>query len=92
MTTSPHIRFVYAQTALMLTALVGLTALGTLTYDLFFMISLAGFLVLMELTEPFEVTPPWRSNLKWILVAGLLVFSYVAVSRLYGVLLQELAA
>lgn len=88
---SPVLRFVYGQTAWMLAVLLGLTVLGTLTYELFFMLSLVGFLALMEFTGPFEVTPRWRSRLKWIVLTGLLVLGYIATSRLYAVLLQELS-
>jgi membrane protein implicated in regulation of membrane protease activity len=52
-----------------------------LTVEIFFIISLVIFLVLVELTAPFAVTPNWRTRLKWLIFLGLLAFSYIMVKR-----------
>lgn len=70
----------------MLAAALALVALGSLKLDLFSVVSLVGFLVVVELTAPFNVTPPWRRRLKWLILAGLLVFGYVVVRRILAIL------
>ena len=86
MATEQRRRFIHGQTAWMASALLVLTVLDAFTYELFFVTSLIGFLVLIELTAPFHVTPRWRARLKWIILAGLLVFGYVVVRRILAIL------
>lgn len=57
MTTVRRERFVRATVAWMLAAALVLTLLESLTYERFFDVSLVGFLVVTELTAPFNVTP-----------------------------------
>lgn len=70
----------------MLTALVALAALGALSLELYFVVSLIGFLVVVELTAPFQVTPRWRSRLKWLILLGLAVFGAIVVRRILEIL------
>jgi hypothetical protein len=70
----------------MLAVLLVLAVLGALSYDLFFVLSLIGFLVVIELTAPFNVTPRWRSRLKWLVVLGLLGFAYIVIRRILAIL------
>jgi hypothetical protein len=70
----------------MLGTVVVLALLDSLSYELFFVVSLIGFLVVTELTAPFNVTPRWRRRLKWIIALGLLVFGYVVVRRILAIL------
>ena len=86
MTTVRRERFVRATVAWMLAAALALTLLDSLTYELFFVVSLIGFLVVTELTAPFTVTPAWRSRLKWLIGLGLVVFAYVVVKRILDIL------
>jgi membrane protein implicated in regulation of membrane protease activity len=86
MATRRRQRFVYGQTAWMLATIVGLAALDALSLELFFVVSLVGFLVVVELTAPFSVTPQWRSRLRWIILAGLAVFGYIVVRRVLAIL------
>lgn len=79
-------RFVHAQTAWMLASLVVLAALDALSVELFFVLSLIGFLVVVELTAPLNVTPEWRARLRWLIAAGLLVFGYIVVRRILQIL------
>ncbi|WP_254840920.1 hypothetical protein [Natronomonas marina] len=79
-------RFVHAQVAWMLTAAILLVALDSLSYELFFVVSLIGFLVVVELTAPVAVSPRWRRRLPWLIAAGLLVFAYVVVKRILEIL------
>jgi hypothetical protein len=86
MPTARRERFVRAQVAWMSAALVALALLESVSVELFFVVSLIGFLVVTELTAPFEVTPRWRARLKWLIGLGLLVFAYVVVRRILAIL------
>ena len=86
MVTRRRQRFVVGQTAWMSATVVGLSLLGALSYELFFVVSLIGFLVVVELTAPFNVTPRWRSRLKWVVGVGLVVFGVIVVRRILAIL------
>lgn len=86
MTTGRRERFVHAQMAWMLAAIVVLALLGALTLELFFVVSLIGFLVVVELTAPFEVTPRWRRRLRWLILAGLVGFALLVIRRVLAIL------
>jgi hypothetical protein len=79
-------RFFLAQAVWMLGILVVLAVLSSLSLDLFFVLSLVGFLVMVELTAPFNVTPLWRSRLKWVIMLGLVTFGYIVIRRILDVL------
>lgn len=79
-------RFIHGQTAWMLLSVLALALLDTLTLELFFVLSLIGFLIVTELTAPFNVTPEWRTRLKWIIGFGLVVFGYIVVRRILEIL------
>lgn len=74
------------QTAWILTSVLALTLLEAFSYELFFVLSLIGFLVVVELTAPFRVTPQWRARLKWLIAVGLAVFGYIVVRRILAIL------
>ena len=82
-------RFVHAQLAWMLATVVVLVTLKSLTLELFFVLSLIGFLVVVELTAPVAVSPRWRRRLPWFIGAGLVVFAYVVVRRILEILPPE---
>ncbi|ACV46236.1 MULTISPECIES: hypothetical protein [Halomicrobium] len=86
MTTPRRQRFVVGQVAWMSATIVALALLGSLSLELFFVVSLIGFLVVIELTAPFEVMPHWRARLKWLVLLGLLAFGYVVIRRILAIL------
>ncbi|WP_137284641.1 hypothetical protein [Halorussus salinisoli] len=86
MATQRRFRFIYGFTAWMLLAVFGLTLLNSVTLELVFVLSLIGFLITVELTAPFTVTPQWRRRLKWIIVFGLLVFAGIVIRRILAIL------
>jgi hypothetical protein len=86
MATRRRKQFVHGQMAWMLGSVLVLAVLESLSYDLFFVVSLIGFLVITELTAPFNVTPRWRGRLKWLIVLGLLGFGYIVVRRALDIL------
>lgn len=82
-------RFIAAQTAWMLATILVLGLLGALSLELFFVVSLIGFLIVIELTAPVNVTPAWRSRLKWLVLVGLVVFGYLVIRRILEILPPE---
>lgn len=86
MATARRLRFIRAQIAWMTATVLALTLLASFTYELFFVVSLIGFLVVTELTAPFNVTPDWRRRLRWIIVLGLAVFGYIVIRRIIEIL------
>ncbi|WP_255150046.1 hypothetical protein [Halorarius halobius] len=86
MATRRRQRFIRANVAWMLGTVLALSLLGSLSYELVFVVSLIGFLVVVELTAPFNVTPRWRSRLKWLIGLGLLVFGYIVIRRILAIL------
>jgi hypothetical protein len=70
----------------MLASLIVLALLGALSLELYFVLSLIGFLVMVELTAPFEVTPEWRRRLKWIILLGLIGFAAIVIKRILEIL------
>lgn len=86
MATTRRMRVVHGQTAWMLAALLVLLTLEAFSYELFFVLSLIGFLIVTELTAPVIVTPTWRRRLKWPIGIGLLVFGYIVARRIYEIL------
>ncbi|MCO8246690.1 MULTISPECIES: hypothetical protein [unclassified Haladaptatus] len=77
MTLEHRRQFIYGQLGLMLIAAACLSILGVLTVETFFLVSLVGLLMLLELTSPAHVRPRWQLRLRWILLAGLVAFGYV---------------
>jgi dolichyl-phosphate-mannose--protein O-mannosyl transferase len=86
MATRRRQRFVHGQLAWMLGTVLALALLESLSYELFFVVSLIGFLVVTELTAPFNVTPRWRRRLTYLIAIGLVVFGYVVVRRILEIL------
>lgn len=81
-TSERRLRFVRAQVAWMLGSALLLVLVGLLDYDLFFLASLVGLLVLATATEPATVTPRWRRRLRWLAYAGLAAFALLVLRRL----------
>jgi hypothetical protein len=81
-----RLRFIYGQAAWMLASLLVLTLLRSLTLELLFVVSLIGFLTIIELTAPFTITPAWRQRLKWLIGLALLVFVAIVVRRILEIL------
>lgn len=79
-------QLIVGQVGWMLTTVLVLSLLQALSLELFFVVSLIGFLVVVELTAPFAVTPRWRARLKWIILLGLLGFGYIVIRRILEIL------
>lgn len=86
MVTRRRQQFIVGHVGWMLAAILGLALLDSVSLELVFVLSLIGFLVVIELTAPFNVTPRWRARLRWLVALGLLVFAYVVVRRILAIL------
>lgn len=82
-------RFVHAQLAWMLGTALVLTVLDSLSFELFFLCSLIGLLVLVELTAPVNVAPRWRRRLPWLVAFGMVGFALYVIRRLLEILPPE---
>lgn len=79
MATRNRLRFVHVQVLWMSIVTVFLVYMDSLSLNLFFVLSLLGFLLLIEFTAPVNVTPLWRDRLRLIITLGLIVFLYIVV-------------
>lgn len=79
-------RFVHATLAWMLAAALVLVLLDSLSYELFFIVSLVGFLVVTELTAPVRITPVWRRRIRWFILLGFVGFAYLVFQRVLAIL------
>jgi hypothetical protein len=70
----------------MLAVVVILTLLSSLELELFFVASLIGFLIVVELTAPIAITPAWRRRLPWLIAVGLVVFGAIVIRRILEIL------
>lgn len=70
----------------MLGVLFALLALQSLSLERFFVVSLLGFLVLVQFVTPINVTPRWRRRLRWFVVLGLVVYGGLVVSYVLEIL------
>lgn len=82
-------RFVRGQLAWMVGTVLVLALFGSVTYELFFVGSLIGLLVVSELTVPVSVTPTWRTRLRWLTLLGLIGFAALIVRRILSLLPPE---
>ncbi|PCR92188.1 hypothetical protein [Natrinema ejinorense] len=89
MATPRRMRFVRGQLAWMVATVLLLSVFGSLSAELFFACSLIGLLVVTELIAPGNVTPTWRSRLKWLTVLGLVGFASLVARRLLAVVPPE---
>ncbi len=75
-------RVVYWQMAWMIGTVLTLVAFGRHSYELFFLLTVLGLLVIADLTAPSVVQPQWRSRLRTLIVLGLIGFTIVVLHRL----------
>ncbi|MGQ3410672.1 hypothetical protein ACT4ML_00205 [Natrinema sp. LN54] len=86
MTTHRRFRIVRWQIAVMGATALSLAVLDSLSYGLFFGVSLLGLVVVTELSTSRLVALPWRSRLRRLAALGLLGYAVVVVLRLTDIL------
>ncbi|WP_252699677.1 hypothetical protein [Natronosalvus vescus] len=89
MPTTRRRRFIHGQVAWMLVTALLLALVGSLSYELFFVCSLIGFLIVTELTAPLNVAPRWRRRLGWLIALGLVGFGVIVIRRILEILPPE---
>lgn len=89
MATQRRMQFVRGQIAWMVATILALAFLGSVSYELFFLLSLLGLLVVTGLTMPVNMTPAWRNRLKWLILAGLIGFTVIVIRRILAILPPE---
>jgi hypothetical protein len=85
-------RFVHATVAWMLGVVFVLATLESVSYELVFVTSLVGVLVITELTEPVAISPTWRRRVRYVIAVGLVGFAYVVIRRILEILPPEVFA
>lgn len=89
MATRRRMRFVRGQLAWMVATVLVLALFGSVSYELFFVGSLLGLLVVSELTAPVDATPTWRTRLRWLTLVGLVGFFALIARRIHSVIPPE---
>jgi len=79
-------RFIYLLSAWMFLVLFFLIIGKNLDIEIFFVLNLIGFLVLVELTSPFNFKPEWKQRLKWIVLIGAIGFSLIVAKKVMKIL------
>lgn len=74
-------QFVHRQFAALAAVLVTLALLGDPSYATLVALGYVALLVVVQVTAPVDVTPPWRRRLRWLLALGLLAFAVVALRQ-----------
>lgn len=82
-------RFIRAQVGWLIATILALSLLRSLSCELFFVLSLLGLLIITGLTAPINVTPAWRERLKWLILAGMVVFVAIVIRRILEILPAE---
>jgi hypothetical protein len=82
-------RFLHLDIAWMLAVALVLVLLDALSYELFFILSLIGFLIITELMTPVRISPAWRRRVRWVVFAGLVGFAYIVVRQVLAILSVE---
>ncbi|WEL20587.1 hypothetical protein [Halorhabdus sp. BNX81] len=88
MTTRRRQQYLVGVLAWAVSVLLVLVTLQSLSYELYFVLTLIGVLVVTALTAPFNLTPRWRTRLRWVILLGLVVFTYLVFRRVLAVLPQ----
>ncbi|KCZ72803.1 hypothetical protein ANME2D_01238 [Candidatus Methanoperedens nitroreducens] len=79
-------RFIYILSAWMLTVLFFLIIGNNLDLEMFFVLNLIGFLVLVEITTPFSFKPEWKQRLKWVVLTGTILFLYIVAKKIIRII------
>jgi hypothetical protein len=81
-----QLSFVYLLSGWMFIVLFFLIIGSNLNIEIFFVLNLIGFLVLVELTTPFHFKPEWKNRLKWVVLAGVIGFSYIVIKKVLTII------
>ena len=79
-------RFVYLLSAWMFMVLFFLIIVNSLDIEIFFVLNLIGFLVLVEITAPFNFKPVWKQRLKWVELIGAIGLSIIVAEKILKII------
>jgi len=79
-------KLVYTFGAWMFVVLALLVLLSSLSPEYFFVLSLIGFLIIVELSGPFTVKPRWRSRVNVAIAFGVVVFALIVLGKVADIL------
>lgn len=68
-------RLVISLSVWIIVVLTVLVLLQSLSYEFFFILSLIGFLIIIELSGPFRIKPKWSSRVNIVLAIGVIIFA-----------------
>jgi len=74
-------RFIYILSAWMFTVIILMSLTRTYDLTLFFILMLIGFLVVVELTSPYRISPRWVRRLGWVVAVGVIIFMAIVVKK-----------
>jgi hypothetical protein len=74
-------RFVYSLLALTFVTIAILTLLNVYALEIFLVLIIIEFLVLVELTKPSKITMAWRKNIAIFVVICVIVFAIILYQR-----------
>lgn len=57
-----------------------------LSLELYFMLCLIGFLVIVHTTGPFVSRPRWRSRINLVIAAGILILALIVAGKIFDIL------
>jgi hypothetical protein len=75
-------RFAYTLTILVFASIVTLVSLNLFAFDLFFVLLIVSFFVVLELTTPVNLVVAWRRNLPVFVAFFLIAFAAIIYTRL----------
>lgn len=79
-------RFIYALSAWMFIVLILMSLTRSYDLTLFFILMLMGFLVLVEITSPYHISPKWVRRLSWVVAVGVIVFMVIVAKKAMDIL------
>lgn len=86
MATPNRMWFIYTQLVWMVVVVLLLWVTDTVSSERFFGLALVGYLLLLQLTQPSSVDPPWRTRLRAVAAIGVLGFGVLVGGRLLTML------
>jgi hypothetical protein len=70
----------------MMAVLAVLVLLNNVNLEYFFTLSIIGFLIIVELSSPFTVRPPWKSRINIVIAIDVMAFTVIILSNMLAIL------
>jgi hypothetical protein len=79
-------RFIYSLIALIFATIFLLVVLNVYSIEIFVVLLIIEFLIVVELTEPFHFKAAWRRNNIFVILACIIIFSLIVYQRVTQIL------